>query len=259
MGPQTSPSFLIMTTNKTGAFLTMGRIPQFFGQAALAVGLLAGSASLLNAGGAMAVNPDPFSPIDIPVFPNPGETVNGAKIIGITGPACTTGTPCSGDVEFSYNGVAANGRHTWAIDADFAPNQAGPYSGVFEYSLTAPNAGSGGRWLSAALTQNIVPGFNGATVTKEIYGDSGFTNLLLTLGPLSDAGSAPSTGFTNFTNADIDGTIYVRDIYSGTTGAQLDNIINSVQTPGPLPVLGAGAAFGFSRKLRGRIKAARLN
>jgi len=28
--------------------------------------------------------------------------------------------------------------------------------------------------------------------------------------------------------------------------------------PGPLPILGAGAAFGFSRKLRGRIKAARL-
>ena len=29
------------------------------------------------------------------------------------------------------------------------------------------------------------------------------------------------------------------------------------QVPGPLPILGAGAAFGFSRKLRGRIKASR--
>jgi hypothetical protein len=29
------------------------------------------------------------------------------------------------------------------------------------------------------------------------------------------------------------------------------------QTPGPLPILGAGAAFGFSRKLRSRIKGAR--
>jgi hypothetical protein len=28
--------------------------------------------------------------------------------------------------------------------------------------------------------------------------------------------------------------------------------------PGPLPVLGAGAAFGFSRKLRKRIKLARV-
>jgi hypothetical protein len=29
------------------------------------------------------------------------------------------------------------------------------------------------------------------------------------------------------------------------------------QTPGPLPILGAGAALGFSRKLRRRIRAAR--
>jgi|GEM_PF-4511936 hypothetical protein len=28
-----------------------------------------------------------------------------------------------------------------------------------------------------------------------------------------------------------------------------------VQTPGPLPIIGAGAALGFSRKLRGRVKA----
>lgn len=31
---------------------------------------------------------------------------------------------------------------------------------------------------------------------------------------------------------------------------------NITQTPGPLPILGAGAAFGFSRKLRRRIKVA---
>ena len=35
----------------------------------------------------------------------------------------------------------------------------------------------------------------------------------------------------------------------------MDNFLNIYQTPGPLPLLGAGAAFGFSRKLRGRIKA----
>jgi hypothetical protein len=29
-----------------------------------------------------------------------------------------------------------------------------------------------------------------------------------------------------------------------------------IQTPGPLPILGLGAAFGFSRHLRGRLKAA---
>ncbi len=38
----------------------------------------------------------------------------------------------------------------------------------------------------------------------------------------------------------------------------VDNVTdNYKQSPGPLPLLGAGAAFGFSRKLRGRIKGSR--
>jgi hypothetical protein len=47
--------------------------------------------------------------------------------------------------------------------------------------------------------------------------------------------------------------------YSGsiniTTGAVTQYVDRINQTPGPLPILGAGAAFGFSRKLRSRIKA----
>lgn len=38
-------------------------------------------------------------------------------------------------------------------------------------------------------------------------------------------------------------------------GTGITQITNSIyQTPGPLPLLGAGAAFGFSRKLRQRVK-----
>ncbi len=248
-----------MTQDKTGALLSIGRIPQLFGHAVLAAGVLASGASLLNAGGAMAQNPDPFPPTPF----IPPVTVNGATIQGITGPA---GAPAqTGDVEFTYNGIASNLRPTWAVDTDFAPNLVGPYNGVFEYSLTAPLRASGERWLSAALTQNIVPGFTGAIVRKEIFGDyngTTFSNPLFNV-PLSvsDAGSDPNTSpfFKDFDVPDNDGIIYVRDTYEGTSGAQLDNIINSVQTPGPLPILGAGAAFGFSRKLRGRIKAARSN
>lgn len=51
--------------------------------------------------------------------------------------------------------------------------------------------------------------------------------------------------------------LWIRDVVTPGTGA-IDNVINDFRdVPGPLPVLGAGAAFGFSRKLRGRIKAAR--
>ena len=41
----------------------------------------------------------------------------------------------------------------------------------------------------------------------------------------------------------------------------MDNFANDfsqTSVPGPLPLLGAGAAFGFSRRIRSRIKGARL-
>jgi hypothetical protein len=42
----------------------------------------------------------------------------------------------------------------------------------------------------------------------------------------------------------------------GDPSSRIDGFTDSIwQTPGPLPVLGAGVTFGFSRKLRKRIKA----
>jgi len=56
-------------------------------------------------------------------------------------------------------------------------------------------------------------------------------------------------------------TITVNNNYDGTSGA-IDAMQNSFSqtddVPGPLPLLGAGAAFGFSRRIRSRIKGARL-
>ncbi|MCP9930015.1 hypothetical protein KBY82_04370 [Cyanobium sp. AMD-g] len=57
--------------------------------------------------------------------------------------------------------------------------------------------------------------------------------------------------------------LQVSNVYnSGGAGGQIDSFENSFQqgtkVPGPLPVLGAGVAFGFSRKLRRRIDGARV-
>lgn len=50
-------------------------------------------------------------------------------------------------------------------------------------------------------------------------------------------------------------SLAVENNWANTT-LSVEQITNSyTQTPGPLPILGAGAAFGFSRKLRNRIKA----
>jgi hypothetical protein len=54
--------------------------------------------------------------------------------------------------------------------------------------------------------------------------------------------------------------LYVANVYDSNDGA-IDSFVNSYRqgttnkVPGPLPLLGAGMAFGFSRKLRSRIKA----
>lgn len=53
-------------------------------------------------------------------------------------------------------------------------------------------------------------------------------------------------------------TVWVLDTYTlMSTAPALDNVKNRFLTPGPLPILAAGTAFGFSRKLRARVKAAR--
>jgi len=60
--------------------------------------------------------------------------------------------------------------------------------------------------------------------------------------------SNPSTSgnFTDFGAGD----------YAGCPGSCRGAVVNPV--PGPLPLLGVGAAFGFSRRIRSRIKGARL-
>ncbi len=242
MGPQTFSLFVIIMQTKTGAFLSMGRIPQYIGQAALAASVFAGGASLLNAGGAMAQSVfPPRPPLDSP-------SVGGVFIDYLSGPSLG-----DGDVEFNL--VAPK---TVTIDTDFQPNlNTGGVLGTFTYSLTAP---AGEYWTSYALTSLMVPGFGGATFTKQVCTNSNFTNCaspLSTTNTASDPIDGVSLAALNLGTPNV---IYVRDTYTTTNGtALIDNYSNTFQhVPGPLPILGAGAAFGFSRKLRGRIKAARL-
>jgi hypothetical protein len=60
-------------------------------------------------------------------------------------------------------------------------------------------------------------------------------------------------------NTNIGGTFLdVTDTYRVTNTGGLNSFNNGFtqsDVPGPLPVVGAGMAFGFSRKLRSRIKA----
>jgi hypothetical protein len=245
------PSFLIMMQNKTGASLSMGRIPQLFGHAVLAAGVLTGGASLLNGGEAMAACP-PVSGSPQNWFGNVG-TVSATNVAG--------SLPGTADCS-----LVSQQTNVATFDTDFetlgAGGLFGPTTLTYSYQLTTttPN-----YWFSAALIDSDLDtlGAGGNTITKEVSSDPNFqTSLFFGQNNISSIDGSNS----NF-NA-LSGqyqTIYVRDTITlkgadtSGTNPDLDNVTNTFrQTPGPLPILGAGAAFGFSRKLRGRIKAARL-
>lgn len=86
------------------------------------------------------------------------------------------------------------------------------------------------------------------TVAKCISDYFDFRNIVATL-TLSASGTVS-------TNVPIlpSSPYFIKDVYSG---GGINSFQNTVQTPGPLPILGAGAAFRFSPKLRARVKAVR--
>jgi hypothetical protein len=104
------------------------------------------------------------------------------------------------------------------------------------------------------------PAVGTMTISKSIYSDSGYQNLIT---PIS--GNNPITTDGGILDFAPISTIYVKDVVTLTASPSnptvplfvpgINNDFRNV--PGPLPILGAGAAFGFSRKLRSRIKAAR--
>jgi hypothetical protein len=81
---------------------------------------------------------------------------------------------------------------------------------------------------------------NNPDVNKQIFSDSTFTTKIcdITIGPFASQ------------TCDISGKqIWVKDTWQA--GAGVDSIANDYQqVPAPLPLLGAGAAFGSIRKLR---------
>ena len=220
-----------MTKAKTGVFLSMGRLPQIVGQAALAASMLAGGASLLNAGGAMAAA---------------CAGTNGANYdLTVIHPPLPGGTTlCSSPV-----GLPPAGNEFVTIDTKFTPERPGPETGETKYFIHSLEH----AFIAVQLDSDF--DLNPGSVTKTLWADAGFTIPILTASPLVSTNGS-NTGLVQILNPTAN--IYVKDSYTVGAGGQLDNYTNTFQTPGPLPILGAGAAFGFSRKLRGRIKAARL-
>jgi hypothetical protein len=148
----------------------------------------------------------------------------------------------------------------WVVDVDFIPDLEAlspppptPVWGMLEYDLTiAPP--SNFTFLEAGLA--IIGPPVGTPTFKVKKFATGLDPMLMADETVTQITDVFDPGLK---------TISVRDEYLVTVGS-----INSFQNsftqlrggdpetvPGPLPLLGAGAAFGFSRRLRARVLAAR--
>jgi len=135
-------------------------------------------------------------------------------------------------------------KDLFALALDFNPDSAGFYAGEFDYEITIDPTNNF-RFATAQL-DSIVNGESplNTKVTKKI---AGFSDLV-------------STNGSNVVGAPVSGkTLKVHNIWTVGTGDVLDSFkdvyTQKENVPGPLPLLGAGIAFGFSRKLRRRINA----
>ncbi|MEB3306094.1 MAG: hypothetical protein VKL58_07770, partial [Cyanobacteriota bacterium] len=180
---------------------------------------------------------DPLTSLNLPpviLDPALGSTLDGPSI-------------GSGMVTLENNAI-----NTYSVKTGFVPTvQVTPAAGPqkFRYDLTLSN---GQTWSTAQLTSNILAGFPGITFTKQVCsGGFGIAPCLITP-PIADTGTSVILDLTGFGSQ-----IFVIDEFtSSSPTARASDFTNTFTTvPGPLPVLGVGAAFGFSRKLRNRIKA----
>jgi hypothetical protein len=116
----------------------------------------------------------------------------------------------------------------------------GPVSAVGGFLNWAPNTHNPNEMYIAAL--------DGAGNVLEIYGLNFST------------GGGTNTGFNYFiqrSTADI-ASLRLGDSFVGIANFTFDDASPMAAVPGPLPLLGVGAAFGYSRKLRKRIVSSKV-
>jgi hypothetical protein len=172
------------------------------------------------------------------------STPNADKVISeIVAPTAGTGL-----IDFTEEAGVGGGK-SYRVNFDFNPpltTPPGPISGSSQYKVSIDPTNPY-YFNIASLSWS---GTGAPTVTKEIY-SAAFTPASLLATISIDGGQYTFT--QNYKN------IWIRDTYIVPNDgiSNLDNFQNTfIQktsiVPGPLPLLGAGMAFGFSRRLRRR-------
>ena len=171
-----------------------------------------------------------------------------------------------GDKTFKFVQVPTTGRGTvqfveqvpgtWVVDVDYIPDLVRPLMGWLEFDLTIDPAPSNlftfldyGLVITGPPVGQVPPMFKVKTTSTDL--------------PMIMADELHPVVVDVF-DPDLK-TTRIRNDYMVTEGS-INSLQNSFtqtegkqppEVPGPLPLLGAGAAFGFSRRLRTRVLAAR--
>jgi hypothetical protein len=145
---------------------------------------------------------------------------------------------------------------TWELDIDFSLDRSASLSptGNLDYKIkiTDPK-----YVFKTASLSTLISAAGDYAVNKKFYTDASFTSEITAWALSNPAPANPDAKSIGSQE------IFVRDSWDIPVGSPA--IIDAIQNnytqrpvPGPLPLLGAGAAFGFSRRIRSRIKGARL-
>ena len=129
----------------------------------------------------------------------------------------------------------------WEVDVDFDADLSTPTSGTFDYKINITDP----SWTFERVRLKVDALAGNPSVIKKIFSDAGFTNEIL---------EVTANGFVSLPTGYQ--TLYVRDTYNVAQGDVLGSFQNvyTQTVPGPLPLVGAGTAFAFSRGLRRRLK-----
>lgn len=186
---------------------------------------------------------NPAAPVDSPVV--------GDKFVTLLNRSTTIGVNTD-VVEFTQDSGDIN--TPWHLTLDFNPNRGFPGdNGFLDYQITITDPDQWFDEVKLSNTSSITSG--DYTLTKNFYTDSTYTTPLINTPLFNPPGPAGIT----LANLQLQ-TLFVRDTWTVAANANgvVDNIQNTFgQTngvPGPLPLLGLGAGFGLSRRLRRRIK-----
>jgi len=162
------------------------------------------------------------------------DSTNSGSVVNYSG---------SGGYGFASNGV-------WSILPMAGLNSS---SGYIDFTfIDGPVSAAGGflNWAPGTHIPNVV----------YIIALDGAANVLETYGLNFSTGGGPNTGFNYFiqlSTADI-ASLRLGDSFVGIANFTFDDASPMAAVPGPLPLLGVGAAFGYSRKFRKRIVSSKV-